>query len=1025
MKHIFLLFVLLSSLLAKGQRVISTQANAVVDSRHEALLPENVIFYDGFENCARPALPNGWSTQSLASEGFVTGTTGTSSGQANENGFWAVPPHGIFAMANDDVCNCDKSKDRLTSRSFELTGIEALSIRFSAFQNGSGGQEAFVEVRAQGLPWTTIGAIGSSISWKVHQVSVPKAFLKKGFQFRFLYDDNGSYASGLAIDDVYLFEGESEKFSLEKTFSINGNEFGSGQLFHTIPLSQAREAQLQFGASINNETEVRKNARLQVTAVGPISYDQTSSTWMISDNAQKTIFINASQAFTPFEKGDYSISYLLETDSLDADVTDNSSSATFSVVDSVYAYVASSSENSTGVWLQGSGDRFGTAFYFHANDSMQALTVRIHPSSEAGAKFKVEVFDFDSISQQPLFSSQIIEVVDQDRGFDLRVPLSIAIEKGKHLIVVKKEPGPRRLVIGVNRSREAIDSNVIYKADGEAWKMLPYFPKLSLIFKPLDTNCLGTIQFTKTNESCVNSADGSVSLAVFGMDEPISYAWSNFAGNTPNNSGLNPGIYIVTVTDGNSCTYSKAFGIDSARHIEINPTILPDSCGKQIGSVDLGTTGGQEPYLVTWNLDTLSEVEAGLSLGQYAIHIADNNNCTLDSIIEVLGTEALSINFLTTEPNCLANNGAISAVISGTAPYTYAWNTGSTNSGLLNIVAGVYTLHVTDSIGCTTSEHVVLNNANAPSLIVSQANSPVCSNDATGEIILTVFGGTAPYTFEWSNGSLDQNLNDLPAGHYTVTVSDNLSCLNFSVVSLEDQSQPIESSFNARGVYCNADSSGAAHAVVFGGTGPYTFNWSNGNQSNSIDSAAAGNYVLTITDVNGCARIDSVFIAEGIPFFVRLDSVLRDTTAGIFPQNGVFLSTYGGTSPYSYNWDDTLFTEDLINVETGLYSLTLTDQLGCLIVFEYLLENGPATVNEISPINSVEMFPNPSSTLVTIRSAYPIKNITVHDISGRPIVQQKANNNEIELDTSSWTKGIYIVRVETTHSGETKQLIKI
>ena len=448
MKHFFLFSLILISGLSLGQRVISSQTTAITSSRYQDSLAENVIFYDGFENNAIPNLSIGWTSQSLSSEGFITGTGGSSPGQANENGFWAVPLHGIFAMSNDDVCNCNKSKDRLTSPLIDLIGNENLNLRFSAFQNGSGGQSAKVEVRAQGKPWTPIGDIVNSSIWRDYSFSIPRSFISTSFQFRFLYDDAGNYASGLAIDDVYLIDEISEEFSFRKFYSIEGNDFGSGQLFETIPLSQARAAKFEFGACIDNKTSSRKNARINAQVSGPLTYNQTSSNWMVGANQKKTIYLPSSEAFTPYELGVYTIEASIESDSADLDLTDNAFSTSFSVVDSVYRHVEATAENSTGIWIQGSGDRYGNVFYFHETDSIKAMKIRIHPSSEVGAKFKVEIFRFDSINQSPSYISNVFEVAEENIGVDFRLPLNIEITEGKHLVTLKKEPGPRRLIVG-------------------------------------------------------------------------------------------------------------------------------------------------------------------------------------------------------------------------------------------------------------------------------------------------------------------------------------------------------------------------------------------------------------------------------------------------------------------------------------------------------------------------------------------------------------------------------------------------
>ena len=1025
MKHFFLFSLILISGLSLGQRVVSLQTTAIASSRYQDTLAENVIFYDGFENSATPNLSSGWTSQSLANEGFIAGTGGSSPGQANENGFWAVPLHGIFAMSNDDVCNCNKSKDRLTSPIIDLLGNENLNLRFSAFQNGSGGQTAKVEVRAQGKPWTPIGDIVNSSIWRDYSFSIPRSFISTSFQFRFLYDDAGNYASGIAIDDVYLIDEISEEFSFRKFYSIEGNDFGSGQLFETIPLSQARAAKFEFGACIDNKTSSRKNARINAQVSGPLTYNQTSSNWMVGANQKKTIYLPSSEAFTPYELGVYTIEASIESDSADLDLTDNAFSTSFSVVDSVYRHVEATAENSTGIWIQGSGDRYGNVFYFHETDSIKAMKIRIHPSSEVGAKFKVEIFRFDSINQSPSYISNVFEVAEENIGVDFRLPLNIEITEGKHLVTLKKEPGPRRLIVGASRNKEALDSNVIYQKSGEEWKQLSYFPKSSLIFKSIDTSCIGHIQYTLISESCSNSDDGSISLTVFGMTGTENYAWSNTAGNTSTISNLAPGAYTVTVSDDTPCFYSKTFRIDSASSLKVNPIVFPDSCGGNTGSVDLNISSGQEPYLINWNSETLGSAEYNLAKGDYQIQLLDFNDCALDTLISIPGSDSLIINFTTIEPNCLTSDGQINAVISGSSPFIYSWSNGSTNNLVQNLAAGIYSLQISDSIGCVGSASVVLKNANAPTVVVSQADTPICYGEASGAIDLTVFGGIAPYSYNWSNGATTEELTNLLAGIYTITVSDDASCLNFAYIDISESPDPLEVNFNSKGVYCNDDSSGASQAIVRGGNKPYSYNWSTGSQTKGITDLISGSYDLTITDDDGCEKLSEVSIASGVPFFVTLDSVIRDTAGSIIPKNKIYITSFGGTDPHTFIWNDSIQSEDLINIPSGGYALKVTDQLGCVVFLEYLLENGPANISDVEEKVFFTIYPNPASgdDLLKIKSSESISEMIIYDISGRILLSNRHQSKAAEIQLNGYSPGVYFIKIQTPSGHQIKPFI--
>ncbi|MDP4687419.1 MAG: hypothetical protein NWS53_10995, partial [Salibacteraceae bacterium] len=253
MKKVISISLLSIALSAFGQRISGPTYNTITERALPAL-PEGAFFFEGFENANLGDLPSDWSSTSNSNTAFYTGISGAESGQANENGFWPVPKHTVFAMTNDDVCNCDKSSDYLTSKTFDLRGLSDVSIGFEAFQNGAGGQVAELQITKNGTDWETLVEVALSNNWKAQEINLTQGFYTSRFQFRFFYSDNGVYASGLALDNIYLRSKTVKRVTKINTYNVSGSDFQSIVLYDGIPLRQARKANLQFGVEVQNET---------------------------------------------------------------------------------------------------------------------------------------------------------------------------------------------------------------------------------------------------------------------------------------------------------------------------------------------------------------------------------------------------------------------------------------------------------------------------------------------------------------------------------------------------------------------------------------------------------------------------------------------------------------------------------------------------------------------------------------------------------------------------------------------------
>ena len=242
----------------------------------------------------------------------------------------------------------------------------------------------------------------------------------------------------------------------------------------------------------------------------------------------------------------------------------------------------------------------------------------------------------------------------------------------------------------------------------------------------------------------------------------------------------------------------------------------------------------------------------------------------MDSV-EVLATST-AITATSTTTNATCGNADGTATVNptnGTAPYTYVWSSGDTTATATGLTAGSYTATVTDNNGCTGIINVSITDAGAPSVSATSVNVS-CNGGLDGSIDLTATGGAAPYTYSWSNGATTEDLTSLSAGSYTGTVTDTNGCIAVGGPIVITEPDSIAASATTVDISAAGAADGSIDLTVTGGTPSYTFSWDNGATTEDISGLAAGTYVVTITDSNGCIQTLS---AEIVDNFVSIASI--------------------------------------------------------------------------------------------------------------------------------------------------------
>ncbi len=276
------------------------------------------------------------------------------------------------------------------------------------------------------------------------------------------------------------------------------------------------------------------------------------------------------------------------------------------------------------------------------------------------------------------------------------------------------------------------------------------------------------------------------------------------------------------------------------------------------------------------------------------------------------------------QPECGANGAVVDlAIAGGRAPYTFNWSTGATTEDITNVSEGNYTVTVSDAHNCTTADTAVVEPYTPLSISVAVTNvSVVGASD--GAINLTVTGGSAPYNFVWSNGSSSEDLINIPAGDYTVTVTDFAgSCVKTTSASVTATDTPIQLSF-APSFNCTSGK-GCIDLTVTGGTAPYSFLWSSGQTIEDICNLNPGWYSVLVSDAEFTSR-DSVYLQAAT--VINTDITGTNTCVGTNTGSAV-LEITGGTSPFNILWSNSQSTATINNLAAGKYHVTVHDAGNC------------------------------------------------------------------------------------------------
>jgi len=321
-------------------------------------------------------------------------------------------------------------------------------------------------------------------------------------------------------------------------------------------------------------------------------------------------------------------------------------------------------------------------------------------------------------------------------------------------------------------------------------------------------------------------------------------------------------------------------------------------------------TGGVEPYTWLWSDGQTSRTASGLSAGTYQVTVTDSEGRTATTNVSITQPDQLTVTATGTNNTIHGgSDGAATAHVSGgTTPYTYLWNDSAAQSSQTanNLMAGTYTVSVTDANGCTANTTITLTQPGpaVPELsVTASVNSHVsCFGGSNGQATATATGGVGPYTWLWSDGQQTDVVYNLVAGTHQVTLTDDLGNTAQAKVTITEPS-PLEVVLTTTNPTTYDGRNGTAVASVSGGTSPYTYLWTDPReqQTQTITGLAAGTYMLAVTDSNDCTAIAMARLTSPDPFpNITYDALAIRFTSGageIIPMDQIRIMQFDFSTP--------------------------------------------------------------------------------------------------------------------------------
>ena len=438
--------------------------------------------------------------------------------------------------------------------------------------------------------------------------------------------------------------------------------------------------------------------------------------------------------------------------------------------------------------------------------------------------------------------------------------------------------------------------------------------------------------------SCHGREDGRLELSATADLDSAVLSWAS--GDDPlTQNGLSEGTYTITVTSAAGCSAICSASLTAPPPLSIDEISLhnPTCHGEASGVIMETATGGNEGYTYAINNEAPKSVglHEGLSADVYMITVRDHKGCEVDTLITLHDPEEITAVLSKSDPSCAHEASGSLSLTELSQEVDILWSTGDTLTQLTDLSAGPYAVSLTNDDACEVQMDTLLSEP--PVLTIAEVHTldNDCSGAESGEISLSISGGTGPYGLLWSDGHTDASRTELPAGLYTVTISDYQGCTLVESFTIKEP-EVITASLAMTAPSCHDAKDGSLTLLSTPDLLDLDILWSTGEVTDHID-VGQGHYSVTVSSSEDCFLVMDTLVPAPTPLSLTTteshDPRCHDAADGTYSYG-----VTGGTPPYVHDWSDGHTSQNRQDLSAGLYSLTITDSNGCRIEEAILME---------------------------------------------------------------------------------------
>jgi len=518
---------------------------------------------------------------------------------------------------------------------------------------------------------------------------------------------------------------------------------------------------------------------------------------------------------------------------------------------------------------------------------------------------------------------------------------------------------------------------------------------------------------TTQNGTCSGNANGSALVSVTGGTPPYQYNWSPIAGNTNYANALPAGIYTVDVTDKNNCTLTEQIQISTPAPIANTFAKNDVSCfGGSNGMITANALGGTAPYSYLWSYQQqTNDTILNLPVGSYSVTITDANGCDNFFTEQISSPQQIKPNSIINNVSCNGFNDASVTlnVQGGVAPYSYQWNNGVTQSLNTNLAAGIYVVTVTDANNCNRVKAFTITEP-LPILLSIYPVDTICIGQ---QVLLNAIasGGTGTYNWLWNNQAAASTISVTPSvtTNYFVSVTDSNNCPSKTDSILVIVFPPLGITATGYDTICAGQSAVLSSIANGGNGGPYSYLWSNGSDSATVNVSPSVTTTYTVSITDNCTQMPATAMVPVVVNETPSLDVSPMTEQGCMPLEVQFLnsSTYPQGTIFTWNFGDGQTTDSITPLHIynadGIYTVSVQAITPDNCVSNIIISN-PIEVYPL-PVASFNISPESISILhpeINISDSSLLGSIWFYDF-GDGQTSTLQNPNHIYQDTGRFT----------------------